>query len=96
MLSEHCIVQTLKMKKPMRDCGLCRKKQFVLKDVKQNRYPILTDLSCRMHLLHSEAVNEISEIKKYQKMGISNFQIVFTTETANEVKHIMQQVKENL
>lgn len=96
MLSEHCIIQTLKMKKPMRDCGLCRKKQFVLKDVKQNRYPILTDLSCRMHLLHSEVVNEISEIKKYQEMGISNFQIVFTMESANEVKHIMQQVKENL
>lgn len=95
MLSEHCIIQTLKMKKPMKQCGLCRKSDFVLKDIKNNRYPILTDQACRMHLLHSEAVNEISKIPQYRQLGITNFQIVFTIENAQEVTSIMNRVKAN-
>lgn len=93
MLSEHCIIQTLKMKKPMKQCGLCRKNDFVLKDIKNNRYPIMTDLACRMHLLHSEVVNEMDQIKQYQQMGIHNFQVVFTIESATEVQRMMQTLK---
>lgn len=90
MLSEHCVIQTLMMKQPQRHCNLCRKKQYGLKDMKQHIYPIMSDLNCRMHLLHSDIVNEIDQIPMYQKMGIQSFQVVFTIETSKEVQQVMK------
>ena len=64
MLSEYCPINSVICNHTDRNCGLCRQgAEYALLDVKQNRYPILCDESCRTHIL----------FRKQSSMGFSIF-----------------------
>lgn len=94
MLSEYCPIQMVEKKDDKKQCGLCRgSTRYALVDMKKQRYPIMGDEACRMHLLQDEPRNEIDVIAYAQKKGIEHFLCVFTIEDRKECKAVLQQLK---
>ena len=61
MLSEYCPIQACLKDDGKKQCGLCRKAtRYNLKDLKGHRYPILSDVHCRIHLLSEDAYDPVS------------------------------------
>lgn len=95
MISEYCPIQMCLKDDGKKNCGLCRRGiRYDLKDLKGHRYPILTDQSCRMHLLSEKPMNHIEDWKEYASAGITSPYIVFTIEDKFETKQVLAQVKE--
>ena len=97
MLSEYCPIQACLKDDGKKQCGLCRKAtRYNLKDLKGHRYPILSDVHCRIHLLSEDAYDHIAEWKAYQKLGITSALIVFTIEDAHKTRRVLRKVKEQV
>lgn len=89
MIMEHCPINTFVHDTKKQNCQLCHVASYYLQDIKKQEYPLLGDEDCRMHVYHSEVSDEIEQIKEYEKMGITNFRVIFTFEKKEEVKEIM-------
>ena len=97
MLSEYCPINSVICNHTDRNCGLCRQgAEYALLDVKQNRYPILCDESCRTHILHYEVRNHIDSIPEAKQHGIQHFLCTFTIEGAADCHRIITACKAQL
>lgn len=95
MLSEYCPINAVVHNGTKRNCGLCRgTASYALLDLKKQRYPLLCDEACRMHLLSSQPRNRIHEIKQAQAHGIGYFLVSFTIETPSQCRRILRSCKE--
>lgn len=91
MLSEYCPINAVEKDSDKKNCGLCRgAARYTLVDMKKHRYPIMCDNDCRMHLLHDEPRNHISDIPYAKTKGIEHFLCVFTIENRNESEAVLQ------
>ena len=70
--------------------------EYALLDVKQNRYPILCDESCRTHILHYEVRNHIDSIPEAKQHGIQHFLCTFTMEGEADCHRIITACKAQL
>lgn len=70
-----------------RKCRLCDRKNYA--------YPILTDEDCRRHLLSPSASNKIQKITEHQKAGVHSFLLVFTIESGDQCRQILEEVKKS-
>ncbi|GAA0075896.1 U32 family peptidase [Clostridium sp. CTA-5] len=97
MVSEYCpIGSTFGNKSSKKQCnGACMKDTFTLVDRKNEEFKVLGDNSCRSHILNSLPLNLIEEIDELKDFGISTFRIDFKDENYNEVKIILDEVKNN-
>lgn len=82
MLSEYCVIHACLKDQEPRHCGLCRKHDYFLEDIKKHRYLLYGDEDCRMHLLD----DEIYQLKE----PASAVYLDFFNETADEVHQIIQ------
>ena len=97
MISEYCPIQANLKDDGKKNCGLCRgNTQYDLKDRKGHRYPIMTDMKCRMHLLSEEPIDEICAFSEYQAIGIQSPLVIFTIEDAHQCKSVLEKLKENV
>ena len=97
MLSEYCPINSVICNHTDRNCGLCRQgAEYALLDVKQNRYPILCDESCRTHILHYEVRNHIDSIPEAKQHGIQHFLCTFTMEGEADCHRIITACKAQL
>ena len=93
MLSEYCPINSVICNHTDRNCGLCRQgAEYALLDVKQNRYPILCDESCRTHILHYEVRNHIDSIPEAKQ----HFLCTFTMEGEADCHRIITACKAQL
>ena len=92
MIMEYCPINTFIHDTKKKNCQLCHTSSYYLKDIKGKEYPLLGDDECRMHVYHSEVCNEIQKLPFYQKMGITNYRLIFTFENEEETRQICEQV----
>ena len=80
MHSKYCPLKRLGM------CGKCKTGNYALKD-QYETFPIKFNEDCTINLLNSRTLNLLDEIPNIK--GINYFRLVFTTETLDEIKHIL-------
>ncbi len=85
MNSEYCPISQYYFGYLKKNCNICRNHKFSLIDRKGEKFDIITDEYCRMHLLNCRTLffNDLSLSK------IKNSYIHFTNENSNEVRMIM-------
>ena len=95
MVSEYCpIGSTFGGKTSNKPCnGSCMKDNFTLIDRMNERFRILTENSCRTHILNSVPLNLINEIEELKSFGIENFTVDFKDESYDEVNIILNEIK---
>jgi len=91
MISEHCPIGSELA--GCFHCGLCRKKDYVLKDRTGEKFPILTDPEvCRIQLLNSKILF-VPEVCGYLKEDVDYFRAYFFDETKEEREKVLRQIK---
>ena len=80
MHSKYCPLKRLGM------CGKCKTGNYALKD-QYETFPIKFNEDCTINLLNSRTLNLLDEIPNIK--GINYFRLVFTTETFDEIKQIL-------
>ena len=91
MVSEHCPINASILDNDKKNCALCRKRTFALKDKFNNHYPMDNDQDCRMHLYDYKVIDQIDKIEEYLKHNIA-VRLDFTFESKEEVKEYIETV----
>lgn len=95
MVLNHCIVAMNQTSSKM--CQACKgNDKYFLQDCKGKKYPIWMDENHRTHLMYSETMSLLSELKTYYQMGIRKFRLEFYDETPQEIMEIISKVKKEL
>ncbi len=91
MVTKYCAPNTYLSKDQQKHCGLCKLHRFSLQSDKET-YPLLFDKDCFQHLLPEKPFDRITDLPSLKALGITNFHLVFTTETAQEVREVMNRL----
>lgn len=89
----YCDVNHIIKNNNKHNCDLCKKQKYYLKDMKKQKFYLLGDDDCNMHLYNHEPINKIAEIDKYKEFGLLLYRVVFSDENANEVTKILNEVR---
>lgn len=91
MVSEHCVIGSEMCGK--KDCNLCKKSQFYLKDRKNEMFPIITDrTTCRMQVLNSKILYA-AEVKQ-ELEGVADYlRVYFFDENPEERRRVLKAIK---
>jgi putative protease len=90
MISKYCpIAKTFKTK---RNCHLCEKNQYYLKNKSGNKFALINDGNCNLRILNYKPLNLIEYVKDILNLGIS-IRLHFTTETPDEVEETVKAFK---
>lgn len=91
MVSEHCVIGSEMMGR--KECNMCQKAGFSLKDRKGESFPIITDRkTCRMQILNSKILFA-SEIKKELESRVDYFRAYFFDEDTNERRRVLKAIR---
>lgn len=82
MLNEYCVIHSCYRDQKPKHCGLCKKHDYFLEDIKHHRYPLYGDEDCRIHVLDDE-------IFQSTQRG-SSIYLDFYNETADEVHQVIR------
>lgn len=88
MVSEYCPIYTYESHS--KHCDYCRKQTYFLSDIHKNKFPLMSDEDCRMHVMTSKPYDDIQQWQIYKKIGIEVYQLRFTVETKTETNYILQ------
>lgn len=89
MVNETCLINAQLVDNDKTNCQLCKKNHYVLRNPRNECFPLLGDEDCHMHVYHSEIYDELDLMKEYQKHGITNFKIQLTFEDEQQIHSIM-------
>ena len=93
MVSKHCVVgkysNALNKK-----CNSCLKNNYYLKDEYNNKFDLLLekDNDCTMRVLSYKTINLIKNYNNLLNLGVTKFLLIFTTETENEIRNILNKI----
>lgn len=92
MVSEYCPIGAFRGgRKTDVPCSVpCVKEDFVLKDIKGEKFTLLTDNSCRCYIYNSKAVNNMDKIRELRAFGYISFRCDLTDETYEETTEIIK------
>lgn len=75
MVSEYCVAGSFLGNIHEKDCyGACAQKLY-LKDRMQEKFPIVTDQFCRMHILNAKELSMLNFINKFKSAGVERIRI---------------------
>jgi U32 family peptidase len=94
MIMKNCVINTHLMDSNKNACSLCRTNQYSLKN-HHGVYPVVGDLNCYCQILDAKPVNRLAKLPWYRANGIRHFIVRFYDESANDVKIILETVKES-
>lgn len=92
MVSEHCPINAVLADNDKKNCQICRKNTYALKDKFNNIYPMYNDKDCRMNLYDYKIKDEISLIPFYREAGVQDIRFDFTFEKADEIEEILANI----
>ncbi len=76
MVSEYCSIGSYLGSLHTGPCkSACLQGRFWLKDRKDERFPIVTDQFCRMHVLNAKELSLIPHIPRFSRLGIDRIRI---------------------
>lgn len=94
MVSKHCVVAACKGVKN-KNCGFCKMHKYSLVDEYNEKFDLLLEKEndCTMRILNSRKVNVINFYNELKEAGVNKFLLIFTNETVEEVKEIINQFR---
>lgn len=93
MVSNQCFIASSKGY-DHKKCNECLKNKYTLIDEYKNEFEIMTDYqNCDVRILNYQKRNLISNLDKLVQYGISNFLLIFTNETKEEMVKIINEIK---
>ncbi|MEG0591839.1 MAG: DUF3656 domain-containing protein [Coprobacillus sp.] len=91
MVSEYCPITQYYFGSQKKNCQLCKTSKFSLTDRKNEKFDIMTDQQCRMHLLNCHPLY----ISNYKDSQTGGYFIHFTNETNVEVISVLDTIYNN-
>lgn len=90
MVSKHCAVGCVKGAEN-KNCNACKKHSYKIKDEYGNFYPLLLEKEndCTMRILDNHKLNLVNYLDELKNYGINRFLLIFTDESDEEVKEIL-------
>lgn len=85
MVSEYCPISQYYFGKQKKNCHLCQNHQFTLIDRKNEKFEIMMDEHCRMHLLNCKTLY-IDDIDRISSQGLL---LHFTNESVQNLKIVL-------
>ena len=87
MALNHCIFEgAIK-------CGDCKKSKLIIKDIRGDSFPVVTDSNCRNFIYSKQPANKTADIPYLQSVGINGFRLDFFDETSDEIEKILKSIK---
>jgi len=76
MVSEYCIMGSFLGNIDKNVCSqMCMKKKYVLKDRKNEQFPLVTDQFCHMHLLNGKELSMLPHVSRFAQIGVERIRI---------------------
>lgn len=76
MVSEHCSIGSYLGGLHTGKCSnACRQGRFWLKDRKDERFPVVTDQFCRMHVLNAKELSLLPHVPRFSRIGVDRIRI---------------------
>lgn len=94
---ELMIMKYCPLKINLNNCSVCKdnKNKYYLKDKSNNKYRILHN-NCITSIMHYKNTDLIDEIEKYKQLNIYNYRIDLLDESREDIKDIINGVREKL
>jgi len=97
MVSEYCAVGSYLGKLDTGKCNqTCLRREYWLNDRKNERFPIVTDQFCRMHVLNAKELSMLPHVPKFGMMGIKRIRIEGKKSTIDHLGKITKLYREIL
>lgn len=95
MVSEYCVLGSFLGGLDKGSCRqVCRQKQYYLLDRKSERFPIITDQYCHMHILNGKELSMYPHIQRLKDAGIKRLRIEGRYMTAQQLGQTVRLYKE--
>ena len=76
MVSEYCVLGSFLGDLDKGSCTKpCTKNKYWLSDRKKEKFPIVTDQYCHMHILNAKELNMLAHLPEFGKMGIAKVRL---------------------
>ncbi|MHC1746027.1 MAG: DUF3656 domain-containing protein [Negativicutes bacterium] len=75
MVSEYCLLGSFLGDTGGQCAQICRKKQYWLLDRMKERFPVVTDQFCRMHILNAKKLSMLPHVSRFAQTGIDRIRI---------------------
>jgi putative protease len=97
MVSEFCAVGSYLGKLDTGKCNqACQRHEYWLNDRKNERFPVVTDQFCRMHILNAKELSMLPHVSKFAMMGIERIRIEGKRNTIDHLGKITKLYREIL
>ncbi|MEG1345284.1 MAG: U32 family peptidase, partial [Acidaminococcaceae bacterium] len=95
MVSEYCVAGSFLGNLDQGKCTYGCQEKLYLKDRKNERFPIVTDQYCRMHILNAHDLSMVTNIKHMAQSGIQRLRIDarnYSEEATGQIVTLYRQV----
>lgn len=76
MVSEYCVLGSFLGNLDKGCCSVpCMKNDYWLSDRKNEKFPVVTDQFCHMHILNAKELNMLAHLPEFGKMGINRVRL---------------------
>jgi putative protease len=76
MVSEYCVLGSFLGDIDKKPCSqVCTKQKYYLQDRMSERFPIVTDQFCRMHILNTKELSMLPHVERFGEIGVSRIRI---------------------
>lgn len=97
MVSEYCAVGSYLGKLDTGKCNqACQRREYWLNDRKNERFPVVTDQFCRMHILNAKELSMLPHVPRFAMMGIERIRIEGKKSTLDHLGKITKLYREIL
>ena len=91
MITKYCPMNMI-INKDKKNCSLCLKNKYSLKDKDNNIYPIVTN-NHLVHILDSNNINMLDNINKLRSYGFNSFRIDLYDEKEKDIINIISKIR---
>ncbi|MFV0381816.1 MAG: peptidase U32 family protein [Breznakia sp.] len=95
MSMQHCVVNHACLQSDKKNCVLCKKQNYYLKNRQGQSFYMRGDDACILHLYSDQPRDEIMHVQSYRALGIQSFHFAFFDESATSVHQIIQKFQKN-
>ncbi len=97
MVSEYCAIGSYLGKLGTEQCNqACLRRDYWLKDRKNERFPVVTDQYCRMHILNAKELSMLPHVPRFGLMGIKRIRIEGKKSTVDHLGRMIKLYRELL
>lgn len=97
MVSEYCAIGSYLGKLGTGKCNqACLRRDYWLNDRKNERFPVVTDQYCRMHILNAKELSMLPHVPRFGLMGIKRIRIEGKKSTVDHLGRISKLYRELL